>query len=461
VRVGEYYRIPPQHDRHWEVELYDESRDTWFKLSPDDLDKYADLSGQGGTGNNFVRQVDTVHWGQFTNGLAFIDGAFALKMTADPTATQTTVTMPGYLKPRDNLNWDATYRHIQTMHQGAFDKMHTKDDFHTIAQEINRGGLFVPQPNHTNYAWDAFPVETRNIAFWLFMNAAFLTTTCHLLWTQVTNMDRAIVREKIIPFVYGANHQAVLAEYDLIPDDARMNIYHSLMFLGCPMRFHPDDTVRAMLEKKFAERGVSIHTLRATLTHFVRRCLDNANEPIPDNRIKLGKRLDDAFRVGRFSQSDASRCVFNKWPPTPPGLRPIAVAAGVAENVGSLDDYRIEEYYTHHHAEYEWNTMPPIQEGHEDTVHEGTTLDSFLYAAMLRMMTSPDDERTIPEFWPVLKTPGSNESVEYVIIRPVIEHNMLGVIMGRGGSEELGNTLWGQTELSCYDDSFHGVWGMS
>jgi hypothetical protein len=37
---------------------------------------------------------------------------------------------------------------------------------------------------------------------------------------------------------------------------------------------------------------------------------------------------------------------------------------------------------------------------------------------------------------------------------------MLGVIMGQGGND-LGNTLWGQTELSCYDDSMHGIWGMS
>ncbi len=37
---------------------------------------------------------------------------------------------------------------------------------------------------------------------------------------------------------------------------------------------------------------------------------------------------------------------------------------------------------------------------------------------------------------------------------------MLGIIMGQGG-ESLGNTLWGQTELSCYDDSMHGIWGMS
>lgn len=52
------------------------------------------------------------------------------------------------------------------------------------------------------------------------------------------------------------------------------------------------------------------------------------------------------------------------------------------------------------------------------------------------------------------------EDVEIVVIRPNIEHNMLGVIMGLGGNE-LGNTLWGQTELSVYDDSMHGLWGMS
>jgi len=51
-------------------------------------------------------------------------------------------------------------------------------------------------------------------------------------------------------------------------------------------------------------------------------------------------------------------------------------------------------------------------------------------------------------------------NVEVVIVRPNIEHNMLGIIMGLGG-EELGNTLWGQTELSVYDDSMHGIWGMS
>lgn len=45
---------------------------------------------------------------------------------------------------------------------------------------------------------------------------------------------------------------------------------------------------------------------------------------------------------------------------------------------------------------------------------------------------------------------------DFVVVRPVIEHQMLGVVMGRGGKDELGCTFWGQTELSVYDDSMHG-----
>ena len=49
-----------------------------------------------------------------------------------------------------------------------------------------------------------------------------------------------------------------------------------------------------------------------------------------------------------------------------------------------------------------------------------------------------------------------------LLLRPNIEHAMLGIILGKGGSiDDLGATLWGQTELSCFDDGQHGVWGMS
>jgi len=51
--------------------------------------------------------------------------------------------------------------------------------------------------------------------------------------------------------------------------------------------------------------------------------------------------------------------------------------------------------------------------------------------------------------------------LDILILRPNAEHYMLGVILGRGGTQELGATFWGQTELSCYDDAQHGIWGMS
>lgn len=56
-----------------------------------------------------------------------------------------------------------------------------------------------------------------------------------------------------------------------------------------------------------------------------------------------------------------------------------------------------------------------------------------------------------------------NEPPKYnlLLLRPTIEHSMIGCVVGRGGAEDLGATLWGQTELSCYDDAMHGKWGMS
>ena len=70
------------------------------------------------------------------------------------------------------------------------------------------------------------------------------------------------------------------------------------------------------------------------------------------------------------------------------------------------------------------------------------------------------EQRRVKTIAQPVKKPDLLENVEIVIVRPNIEHNMLGIIMGLAGSE-LGYTLWGQTELSCYDDSMHGIWGMS
>jgi len=56
---------------------------------------------------------------------------------------------------------------------------------------------------------------------------------------------------------------------------------------------------------------------------------------------------------------------------------------------------------------------------------------------------------------------GNTTHVHWLVFRPVIEHEMHGIVIGRGGVESLGCTFWGQTELSVYDDAMHGIWGMS
>ena len=47
----------------------------------------------------------------------------------------------------------------------------------------------------------------------------------------------------------------------------------------------------------------------------------------------------------------------------------------------------------------------------------------------------------------------------WLLVRPCIEHYMLAAVIGRGGLQHLGATLWGQTELSVFDDGQHGTFG--
>jgi hypothetical protein len=76
------------------------------------------------------------------------------------------------------------------------------------------------------------------------------------------------------------------------------------------------------------------------------------------------------------------------------------------------------------------------------------------YGGLTRLaLTSNDYARLFAHRLQDLETPNQ---WEIIIVRPNIEHNMLAAVLGRGGSDELGSTFWGQTELSCYDDSMHG-----
>lgn len=81
---------------------------------------------------------------------------------------------------------------------------------------------------------------------------------------------------------------------------------------------------------------------------------------------------------------------------------------------------------------------------------------NYLFELVYPNWHVPEHSKHVGHFIPV-----QPDKWELVVIRPNIEHNMLAIIMGRGGLDELGATFWGQTELSCYDDSMHGIWGMS
>ena len=85
-------------------------------------------------------------------------------------------------------------------------------------------------------------------------------------------------------------------------------------------------------------------------------------------------------------------------------------------------------------------------------------LDTIRDAKKISDIKDPD--------WDTLKLTCPDRNVVFpcdlFLLRPNIEHHMLGIIFGRGGGpEELGATFWGQTELSVYDDTQHGIWGMS
>ena len=93
---------------------------------------------------------------------------------------------------------------------------------------------------------------------------------------------------------------------------------------------------------------------------------------------------------------------------------------------------------------------------------EWNTIDNYLSPKLYRHDWFGGD-RTDPSQFRSFARPSATAlpaNMEVVIVRPNIEHFMFGIILGQGG-EGLGSTFWGQTELSCYDDSQHGIWGMS
>jgi hypothetical protein len=135
-----------------------------------------------------------------------------------------------------------------------------------------------------------------------------------------------------------------------------------------------------------------------------------------------------------------------------------------------IEDKDAEEYLNSSKT-YRWKFVSFLKDwliGNTVPYIVNSFLESFNWQGFDDATTLRDDDRREENFQVILssildiKTKSkpvsaiSPEKWEIVVIRPNIEHNMLGLVMGRGGLEELGATFWGQTELSCFDDSMHG-----
>ena len=122
-------------------------------------------------------------------------------------------------------------------------------------------------------------------------------------------------------------------------------------------------------------------------------------------------------------------------------------------------------------AEYYWLPNDPNQS--ENTLYEfyDQETDSFRSFQKKHFLRTCKIETYLPEPSDMQRAPGMQQlcawytwdwdRCDVLLMRPNIEHEMLSVIIGRGGTQELGATFWGQTELACFDDAQHGIWGMS
>lgn len=462
VRTAEYYRIPPMPtNQEWCVELYDESRDTFFTMTRRELDKHARLD-----------RFNDNHYNELADVTLTLQEAVDAQMQNIGFGDAVDVVWPErhhwrckLFKPRDvdiNLgipdNWDAIYNNITQMQNGAY-----ANDFHYVHYRDIIDTLQIPylRPNDTMAFHGPMPANATPLqaAAWLFSQTSMLDKTCRFLWKRIP-INPTFVNDYVIPFLF-PNPAPARASFAATRDN--INPYTSVMVLGLFAVMTPDLDQKERVYDAFRQAGVHISSIRAAVVSFMRQCFKpNAY----NNRIQMGRilenTLEQAFPRVRFEDKDA---LFNIWPQENDNGQSICFKANLNENVHTLSNKAIEEAYSQHRNVLTYNQVhrPTMEVICDNDEH---VLGAFFFVMNQRFWTHLQNRapnqmfpRSVP--YTVIQDPLTTDSYEYVIIRPCIEHNMLGVIMGRGGVQELGATLWGQTELSCYDDSFHGVWGMS
>ena len=461
VRVAEYYRIPPQGARvDWEVQLYDESRDTFFTLKREDLNRMATLDPPAALAQE-TPPDQTITLQEYMNNGADVNLCvhIAHPNVRNPEAT---LVKPAAIAIESGLSedWDLFQTNLSNYQNQIYDRNHLRRHHYRTVLD----GLNVPilRPNaHTVYQPLRAHLEPIQACTWVYAHTALLENAATFLWTKVP-VSEELMREGVLPFLYPGAPLARATAAWTATREMPMCPYQSLMIIAQVANLHPSNNIRQQLQATLRAVRVSISGLRAMATRFARAVLQPRHNQAPRTRIEMGRLLEEcvlqAFRPTIAGGSD-SQLIYDQWPDEIQDGAPIYHWAGVSETHGLLSDPAIETAYETH-PNFRWNNIPQVAYELGD-INEPQALTAFLHVMLQRFFTQNPD--VFPDRIPYLAISQDDEDdYEYVIVRPCIEHSMLSVIMGRGGGPDvLGAMLWGQTELSCYDDSMYGVWGLS
>lgn len=466
VRVAEYYRIPPQGaNTRWEVQLYDESRDTFFTLRKEDLNRMASLEPAEGVDHQ-VPPDHEVTYEEYVRAGGADYGSTVHILYPRVQRPEARLVKPAHyrLDPYLAADWARTQAAISNLQNGIYAGANLRrHHYRTVLDQIGHP-LHSLRPNaRAVYAQLPAVATSTQASQWLFAHTAILENTAALLWLKVP-VAEDLMRDAVLPLLFpGAREdvEAAWTETRNLP----MCPFQSVMVIALAAALHPAPQARQRLQSALRDAKVGHAGLRSMAARFVRACFQPRHgQPQPTTRIQMGRLLEDcvlqAFRpILSGGAGVESQLIYDQWPSELQDGAPIAHWANVSETHGLLSDPAVELAYEAH-PNYTWNNIPPLYYELGD-VNENQCLVAFLLAMLQRFFNNVPDQQ--PEQLPYLEIVGEdNEDYEYVIVRPCIEHNMLGIILGRGGGpNELGATLWGQTELSCYDDSLYGVWGMS
>ena len=469
VRVAEYYRVPPQGvNSRWAIELYDESRDTWFSIRREELDRHARLDNFNNTKYNMPPdQIMVLR--DFLNhpGDCAQNSNVEIHWPTTP-AFQTKLIKPAgqslnFAIPSD---WDTVMAAVNTQSNGIYaNRQFRSHHYRTIIE--NLANVPYLRPNNVQIQ-EPLPPTANNLqaCAWLFTQTALMPRMLSLLWMPVPTISMEFMVVEVLPFLFPARAQldAAIQSYSATAQD--INPYNSVMTLILVATIHPNLEVQRQILEALRSARIEAASLRAVVARFVRACFHPRAGERPRTRIQLGRILDEyvgqAFQHLLGPGLDQSLALYDPWPAERDvGNVSIMHYANVSETHHTLAHPAIEQAYEQH-LEFHWNHLPPIASTSSvSNLDEDHALAVFLQTIIKRMFRNPGGltgEDMFPAFLPHLEVQDrGSEDYEYVLVRPCIEHNMLGIIIGRGGVDELGATLWGQTELSCYDDSFHGA----